>query len=452
MSSTKTATARHRRSRSKQRVTVEAPSRPSFTGVLRNAEFRAVWLADAQSSLGDQLSRTALAVLVYQRTHSPFLTALIYAVTFLPALFSGVLLGGLADRFPHRSTLVRCNLARAGLVAAMVAPGLPIAALVLLVIASTLFAAPFDSANSAMLADVFEGEEYTVAASLRSMTHQVAQLLGFATGGLLLIVLTPRSALAIDALTFVIAAVLVRAAVHLRPAPLSHDEPEPYLASMIAGTKVVATTPKLRVLLGFAWLMGLFVIPEGLAAPYAASIHAGTLGVGLLLAAGPAGTALGSFLFIKLIPEPRRVRMIGVLASAGGLPLIACAFHPPLLLSLVLWALAGVSGAYLIQVMPEYVIATPKQRRGQAIGVAASGLLAVQGIGILLGGIVASLLSPASAIAIAGVLATVLAAGLSRRWRRVLAADATASIPAPEPVRCTNGRQIGGESDVRIPE
>jgi MFS family permease len=440
MSGTNTQ-AQHRLVQSTEPLATKAPRRPSFLGVLRNSEFRGVWLADAQSSLGDQLSRTALAVLVYQRTHSPFLTALIYAVTFLPALFSGVLLGGLADRFPHRSTLIRCNLARAGLVAAMVVPGVPIAALVLLVIASTIFAAPFDSANSAMLADIFDGEEYTIAASLRAMTHQVAQLLGFATGGLLLLALSPRSALAIDALTFVVAAVIVRAAVHLRPATLSPDEPESYVASMVAGTKVVAATPKLRLLLGFAWLMGLFVVPEGLAAPYAASIHAGTLGVGLLLAAGPAGTALGSFLFIKLIDEPRRVRMIGILAAAGGVPLAACIFQPPLLLSLLLWGLAGVCGAYLVQVMPEYVVAAPKPRRGQAIGVAASGLLAVQGIGILVGGILASLLSPAVAIAIAGVLGSVLAGALNQRWGRLLAAPATASTPAAEPVRGTNGRK-----------
>lgn len=453
MSATKTQTARRRRSSTGRRSTGVAPSRPTFVSVLRNAEFRAVWLADAQSSLGDQLSRTALAVLVYQRTHSPFMTALIYAVTFLPALFSGVLLGGLADRFPHRSTLVRCNIARAGLVGAMVIPGVPISALVLLVIASTLFAAPFDSANSAMLADILDGESYTVAASLRAITHQVAQLLGFASGGLLLIALTPRSALAIDAVTFVIAAVLVRAAVRLRPAPLADSEqPEPYIASMITGTKVVAQTPKLRILLGLAWLMGLFVIPEGLAAPYAASIHAGTLGVGLLLAAGPAGTAVGAFLFVKLVPEPRRVRMVGILAVAGGLPLLACALHPSLVPALVLWALSGAFGAYLVQVMPEYVVATPKARRGQAIGVAASGLLAVQGLGILLGGIVASLVSPAAAIAVAGAAASMLATVLSLRWRSVLAAEAAASITRGGIHPLLETQNLGGGSDVGIPE
>lgn len=244
----------------------------------------------------------------------------------------------------------------------------------------------------------------------------------------MLIALTPGDALLIDSVTFIVAALLVRAAVRLRPARLSHDEdPEPYAAAMIAGTKLVATAPKLRVLLGFAWLMGLFVIPEGLAAPYAASIHTSTLGLGLLLAADPAGTALGSFLFIKLFTEARRTRMIGVLAAAGGVPLVACASHPPPLVSHLLWALTGVCGAYLVQVMPEYVIAAPQSRRGQAIGVAASGLLAVQGLGILLGGIVASRLNPAAAIAIAGATASVLAVLLNRHWQHILAGHGATS-------------------------
>jgi hypothetical protein len=442
MSATNALKAR-RNNRSKQ-PDAAAAHRPTFLSVLGNTEFRAMWLADAQSSLGDQLSRTALAVLVFQRTHSPFLTALIYAVTFLPALFSGVLLGGLADRFPHRITLVRCNIARAALVGSMVVPGLPIGALVLLVILSTLLASPFDSANSAMLADVLDGESYTVASSLRTITHQVAQLLGFAGGGLLLIALSPRSALGIDALTFVVAAVLVRVAVRLRPAPLAdNDEPESYLAAMIAGTRVVASTPRLRVLLGFAWLMGLFVIPEGLAAPYAASIHTSTIGLGLLLAAGPAGMALGCVAFMKFLPETTRIRLIGPLAAAAGLPLAACAVHPPLLPSLLLWAMTGALGAYLVQVMPTYVMAAPQARRGQAIGVASSGLLAVQGLGILLGGLLASLANPAAAVAVAGVLASILAVVLSLRWRQVLAAHATTSIPAVELVHGIHGRHRG---------
>ena len=397
-----------------------ASRRPTLLGVLAHREFRVVWLADAQSSLGDQLSRIALSVLVFDRSGSALLTAVIYAVTYLPALLSGVLLGGLADRFPHRSTLIRCNLARAALVAAMAVPGMPIAALIGLVFVSTLAAAPFDSANSAMLADLLDGERYTLAASLRTITHQVAQLLGFAAGGLLLTALRPGAGLLVDAASFVLAAVLVRAGVRLRPAPLGTDGPrEPYLQALRTGVRAVAGSPQLRVLLGLAWLMGLLVVPEGLAAPYAAAIHSGSIGLGLLLAAGPAGTAVGSALFVTALPEQLRVRSIGVLAALAGVPLTACAVRPALAVSVALWFASGVGAAYLTQLMPQYVVAAPAQRRGQAIGLAASGLLAVQGLGILLGGVLAGAAGPAAAIALAGALATVLAGWLAVRWRAV---------------------------------
>jgi MFS family permease len=413
-------------------VSDAARQRVTFSQVFADREFRAVWLADAQSALGDQLSRVALSVLVYDRSGSALLTALVYAVTFLPALFGGLLLGGVADRFPHRTTLVACNLLRAGLVGTMAVSGMPIAVLVVLVFASTAAAAPFDSANSAMLADILEGERYEVASSARTITHQLAQVGGFAAGGIVLTSLTPRIGLLADAGTFLIAAALVRLVVRLRPAPREGHDDEAYLRSIIEGIAVVRQTPKLRVLLGLAWLMGLLVVPEGLAVPYAAAIHASTAGVGLLLAAGPAGTAVGSALFMKLLTDERRTRVIGVLAALGGLPLAACGWHPALAVSAVLWALSGACGAYLTQVMPQYVRAAPTARRGQAIGIAASGLMAVQGLGILLGGVVAAEANPALAVALAGTLVTVLAGTAALRWQRLLAGDHT--LPTAVPV------------------
>lgn len=409
-------------------MTAAAAERVGYAEVFANREFRAVWLADAQSSLGDQLSRVALSVLVYDRSGSALLTALVYAVTFLPSLFGGVLLGGVADRFPHRSTLVVCNLVRAALVGAMAIAGMPIAVLVALVFLSTAAAAPFDSANSAMLADILEGERYEIASSVRTITHQLAQVLGFGVGGLVLTSLSPRVGLLVDAVTFLVAAALVHAVVRLRPAAREDDDAEPYLRSIVEGVAVVRATPRLRVLLGLAWLMGLLVVPEGLAVPYAAAIHASTIGVGLLLAAAPAGTAIGSFLFMKVLSDEQRTQSIATLAALGGLPLAACVWHPGLTVSVVLWALSGACCAYLTQLMPQYVRAAPAARRGQAIGIAASGLMAVQGLGILLGGVVATEANAAVAVAAAGGLATVLASVAALRWQRLLAGER--NVPA----------------------
>ena len=52
------------------------------------------------SHVGDQFAQVAIAILVYGRTHSAFLTALAYALTYLPPIAGGPLLSGLADLFP----------------------------------------------------------------------------------------------------------------------------------------------------------------------------------------------------------------------------------------------------------------------------------------------------------------------------------------------------------------
>src|ERR1700753_2707975 len=83
----------------------------------RHIEFRALWSASALSVIGDQLARAAVPSLVCNRTHSPALAALTYALTMLPNLISGVALGWLADRLPRRTIIVRCDSARAVLVA-----------------------------------------------------------------------------------------------------------------------------------------------------------------------------------------------------------------------------------------------------------------------------------------------------------------------------------------------
>lgn len=90
-----------------------------FAGVLRQREFRLLWLADIQSLLGDQIARVALSVLVFDRTHAGFATAAVYALTFLLAVVGTIALGPLADRLPRRALLVAGDGIRAALLATM---------------------------------------------------------------------------------------------------------------------------------------------------------------------------------------------------------------------------------------------------------------------------------------------------------------------------------------------
>src|SRR5690348_9701371 len=106
-----------------------APQRASFRSVFAVAEFRALWAAELFSVAGDQLARVALAVIVFARTNSAGLTAITYALTFVPALFGGVLLGGLGDRYPRRDVMVASDVVRGLLVALMALSGVPLVVL-----------------------------------------------------------------------------------------------------------------------------------------------------------------------------------------------------------------------------------------------------------------------------------------------------------------------------------
>jgi MFS family permease len=184
--------------------------------VFRNAEFRALWAAELCSILGDQLARVGLAVLVYGRTGSAAWTAATYALTFLPALAGGVLLGRLADRYRRRELMMVADLARAGLLGVMALPGVPLWLLCVLLVVVVTLGAPHSAAQGALLPDVL-GSRFEAGLAVRQITSQSAQLAGFGLGGAALTVVSPSVALAADALTFAASAALVRFGLRDRP-------------------------------------------------------------------------------------------------------------------------------------------------------------------------------------------------------------------------------------------
>ncbi|WP_246486571.1 MFS transporter [Kribbella qitaiheensis] len=265
--------------------------RPATYGdVFAVAEFRWLWAALVGSVIGDQLARVALAVLVFDRTGSAGLSALAYALTLLPDIVSGPLLSGLADRFPRRRVVVSCDVARAVLVAGMAIPGAPLWILCVLLIAVQLLAAPFQSARTALMATIMTGDKYKAATGVSAITGQAAQLAGFVTGGTIVAALGASQALALNAASFAISAVLLQLGVGERPVPSgdgSAGRPS-WWGSLSAGARLVWNDRRLRYLTALICVPGFYITVEGLAAPYAASVGGGPVAVGILFAANPA--------------------------------------------------------------------------------------------------------------------------------------------------------------------
>jgi MFS family permease len=417
----------------------------TFGDVVRVAEFRAIWLADAQSIAGDQIARVALAILVFERTGSTGLTALVYALTYLPAILGGALLAGIADRFPRRDVMVCCDLIRAALFGVVAIPQMPLGVMCALIVLAVLSTSPFSAAESALIPTILEDHElYVVGAGLRATTAQLAQLFGFAIGGVLVSAIGVHWGLAIDAATFAVSAVLGVRFVQHRPVPVrTHDlGGAPQRRRMLDGARTVFGDARLRTLMLLGWLAAFYVVPEGLAPSYVAAIGGGTAAVGAIMAADPAGSAIGAALFVRLVPPHVRAWMMSLLAFLAGLPLILCGWAPGIGVSVLLLATTGLCSAFQVQASTTFMRVVPDDNRGQAFGLAQSGLIAVQGLGIAAFGFIGDHVGAPHAIALAGAIGSVFAIVLGISWERARRSREHPERPLPA--------GVGLDRDARI--
>ncbi|MGW1347528.1 MFS transporter [Kribbella sp. NPDC002412] len=393
--------------------------RARWRDVFGHAEFRALFLAGVLSVAGDQLARVALSVLVFDRTNSAGLTALTYALTYVPDLLFGPLLAGFADRYPRRAVMIVTDLARAVLVAAMAIQALPLLVVILLLLGLQAFGSPFNAARAATLPAVLPGDHYVLGKAANDMVVQFSQVLGFGTGGVIVVAVGTSGGLLLDSATFLLSAALIAFGVRSRPVPArgTNAPQRSYFKDLGAGFTLVARTPKLRALIVLATIAGFYVTVEGLAVPYAHEIGGGPEAAGLLLAASPAGAVAGMWL-ITLWPPEKRMGFLGPLAVLACAPLIVCFLAPGLLPTVALWALSGMASAYHLPTSAAFVQAVPDGQRGQAFGVASMALKGSQGLGILLAGLIADQYSPSFALGVMGAVGAVAALAAGTAWTR----------------------------------
>jgi hypothetical protein len=204
-----------------------AAARTTFGEVFAVAEFKVLWVAQVLSVAGDQLARVALTLLVFRQTHSALLAAVTFAASSVPMFVGGLTLSGLADRLPGRQVMVACDLSRAGLVAIMAIPGLPLAVRVAPLFIVTLIGAPFTSARAALYPDILSGDRYVLGTAVTLTTLQFSQVVGYAAGGAIAGVFGISTSLLADAATFLGSALIIRLWVRARRRPGRRRIPGP---------------------------------------------------------------------------------------------------------------------------------------------------------------------------------------------------------------------------------
>src|SRR5262249_19819918 len=241
--------------------------------------------------------------------------------------------------------------------------------------------------------DILTGDLYVIGTAVTLTTMQVAQVFGFAVGGAVVGFFGVRASLLIDAATFALSALITVIWVRSRPAARATAGRGSGSASgLLAGLRLVFTSPALRIPMLLGWLAAFYNIPEGVSAPLAATLGGGAVAVGFILAAPAFGATVGAITFSRFVAPARRgagarrVRWMIPLAVAACSVLILFVFRPPLPIALMVLAVSGLFDCYQLAANASFVVAAPARQRSQAFGIAQGGMSLGQGTAMILAG------------------------------------------------------------------
>ncbi len=390
-----------------------ARARGQYRAVLGNREFSAILVSQGLSTTGDQVARIAIALLAFERTGSALVAAATYAVGYLSWLIGGPFLSSLADRFPRRTVMVLSDVGRALAISVLIIDDIPLPVVFAVLVLAGLLAPPFDSARSATLPDLLPGDLYVTGSVLLNLMYQGAQFAGFALGGALVAGLGTQTAIALDVVTYVVSALAL--VIFLKPRPPAATEASSGVwQDTRAGLQVVRSNPRMRRLLVYAMLaMAIVIAPEGVAVAVASSVGGGETAAGLLTASVPLGFLVGGFLLLRVPPE-RREALLPALCVISAVPLLLTPLVGQVWLVVGLWVLSGTGSSLQIIAAAAYVQAAPAAFRSRAYGIAATCLMGIQGLTLLLAGVIADAIGSREAVALlslAGLLALPFVAG-----------------------------------------
>jgi hypothetical protein len=285
--------------------------------VLRERDYRRLFAAQATSLLGDQMVTVALAFGILDRGGSASDVGIVFAARAL-ALIAFLLGGGVVgDRLPRRAVLVTSDVVRVGSQGAIAAVLLsgghavwPLAALSALTGAAN---GVFNPTATGFLPEVVSAARVQEANALRSLASSAGRIAGPLVAGLLVATAGAGWALAVDAATYAVSAVLVaRISVTGRRA---HDAPTPdtFLTELRTGWTAFRTRTWLVAIVASA-AAGNFVLGAWkVLGPEVAKTDLGGVGAwAAITAASGAGGVLGGLLALRL--APRRPLVFAMLA------------------------------------------------------------------------------------------------------------------------------------------
>lgn len=362
----------------------------SYRELFRTPEFTPFFLASAAQGAALTIGGLALATLVYRATDSPLLSAVsMFGPQLAQMLGATFLLSG-ADRLPPRATLSSISLAFAGCMTVLALPGLPVWAIFGVVFLQGLIASLGGGVTGGLLNEILPKDGFVLGRSVFNMVFGLVQVVGFATGGALLAVLSPRACLLLSAALYATASLVFRLGLTARP-PRASGRPS-VSATWRTNALLWSSRPRRLTYLGLWIPNGLIVGCESLYVSYDSGA------AGALFACAALGMFVGDLTVGRFVPPALRSRLPVPLLLLLATPYLFFVLRPGMPWAALAVCVASVGfGASLAQ-QERLMALTPDELAGHALGLRAAGMLTMQGLSAALAGSIAQLTSPATAM------------------------------------------------------
>ncbi|MCW2976427.1 MAG: hypothetical protein JWM06_1708 [Actinomycetia bacterium] len=262
---------------------------------MRVAGFRLLFLSTLGSSVGTLLAAIALAIDVKDRTNSGLWVGAVLIVEFLPTIVVGLTLGPLLDRLERRSLMVVADLLRAAVFCALPFTS-SAAGIVGLALVAGLATGFFRPAVYAGVPNLVSEEELPEANALLQTVENVSWAIGPVLGGILTAAAGPHTAYWINAVSFLISALLV-ARIPKRLLQSKTALTRGHWRDLADGFVAVLRTRALLAVLAAWGIASLGIGAISLTEVFLAknTLHAGDFGYGLLYGGIGTGLVLGSW-------------------------------------------------------------------------------------------------------------------------------------------------------------
>jgi MFS family permease len=369
------------------------------------ADVRRLAAARLVSMAGNDATGVAVGFALYAQTHSAEWLSLSLMLTIGTGALLSPFGGRAGDLFDRRRLMIAMELA-AGLVVATLAFVHTPLALVGLGMLATAIGTVFGPAAGAAIAHVAGERHLSWANGAIATGSNLGKTLGRFGGGVLVSLVGAAGVFAVDALTFLVSALLIRSVRRAFSAPLTRPAPATHPPETAAGMRMLVKTPTVRPVV-LAACVGTFATSFTMTAevPLVFELGIGAVGLGALTACWALGMLAGSWYGGRALSRRNEATgvLAGRLAMASGIGLVALA--PSLAPLLACYVLGGFGGGFMGVAAQSLIMRSiPDAVRARTQGAIESCKNASFGLGVIGAGTAVSLAGARPVYAMVGLV------------------------------------------------